>query len=882
MNELEPNETSGPQTPLDTFRIALRAALVTFVAIGIWSLGEPLGWQIPLGMDVVRGPIPAPMEGALWKAAALVFIGVTLLDKRIDMRLGSLGPRSMATALVSVCTVVCLFGLLFGSDVLMHFPLVAVILVLGWELFRSAHKESAKQTALPAPDYAATPAMYIGLFLSGLGVAIALQGLDARLALWGYGEPSEANLRKAVFLAIAAFGGLAFSGVLGKPLLRRLALIGAPLYVPATCVVSLALLAPLTGHGGLDIFLRSFGSDLSAIGSIKGTALIAARGLFLPAIAVGVLLSATGRKATLLPLLLGAALGVAALPLIPTNLHLGSSHETAYARGMELCMVGALACLAGWLAMAFAATPNPTLRRRIFPLLVIAPLLGVPLGYDAPLIRPLSPWLNFEATPVFIEDTPLGLLTVESTRNGSMVLTLDRYRMTPDIDIEASDREQLLASLDFIATNTKSSNPVIRVLLAGQITIGRWDTFHAWKAERGVEATLDWTVPWEDSVNQIRPHFEFPDYLKDPISQAEARKRLDAGSIDLVVTLATYGPEITALSAEAPPMAPGRIAGSGGTAGDAISIVWLDSRTPLATAEVGTRALLAGSNLDHMAVGLIASQDEFLDHGSSRVIPKPQAGAPSGVYRLSTRPELRAFTDRAGLFARLTANENDDREDSLNFLSALSDLLALQLESSPWDAADVRFEIEREHLQALLEATGPSLTRFQRSIWDHLALILTAKRLPEEAYAIFPSLLQQTEGSWPQVEYALARAYQEFLMPQEAAVLLGNLFDAGHLNLIPLLEYATCEGQLGNWPRAAEVLAQAFLRAPENHGIERHLAIAEMQAGLPTGPARIRAVIDKDPEDEHNKELEAYLQAGPMPAAPSGFNPTPLNDHDDH
>ena len=234
--------------------------------------------------------------------------------------------------------------------------------------------------------------------------------------------------------------------------------------------------------------------------------------------------------------------------------------------------------------MAFAATPNPTLRRRIFPLLVIAPLLGVPLGYDAPLIRPLSPWLNFEATPVFIEDTPLGLLTVESTRNGSMVLTLDRYRMTPDIDIEASDREQLLASLDFIATNTKSSNPVIRVLLAGQITIGRWDTFHAWKAERGVEATLDWTVPWEDSVNQIRPHFEFPDYLKDPISQAEARKRLDAGSIDLVVTLATYGPEITALSAEAPPMAPGRIAGSGGTAGDAISIVWLDSRTPLATA----------------------------------------------------------------------------------------------------------------------------------------------------------------------------------------------------------------------------------------------------------------------------------------------------------
>ena len=95
-----------------------------------------------------EGLFPHPWGCALWKAAALVFIGVTLLDKRIDMRLGSLGPKSMAAALVSVCTVVCLFGLLFGSDVLIHFPLVAVILVLGWELFRSARKEVSETNGL--------------------------------------------------------------------------------------------------------------------------------------------------------------------------------------------------------------------------------------------------------------------------------------------------------------------------------------------------------------------------------------------------------------------------------------------------------------------------------------------------------------------------------------------------------------------------------------------------------------------------------------------------------------------------------------------------------------------------------------------------------------
>jgi tetratricopeptide (TPR) repeat protein len=160
-----------------------------------------------------------------------------------------------------------------------------------------------------------------------------------------------------------------------------------------------------------------------------------------------------------------------------------------------------------------------------------------------------------------------------------------------------------------------------------------------------------------------------------------------------------------------------------------------------------------------------------------------------------------------------------------------------------------------------------------------MARILVAKRLPEESYAILPVLLEKTSGQWPGVEYALSRAYQEFLMPAEAADLLGPLYDADLLNLVPLLEYAATLGQIGDWPKAAEVLALALLRSPESHNIERHLAIAEMQAGVTGGRERIERLLAIDPDD---KDLQEYLKPGPMPLPPASFDPTPLLEGDEH
>jgi hypothetical protein len=874
---------STPSHPrsLETIRIASRAALVAIVAATIWSLGSPPGWQTPTGIDIVRGPIPDPFTAALWRGAALVFVGTTLFDLRSEKRVGAIGPKGVALCLGILATVVGLFGLLTSDSALGHPMAIATLLALGTALFTSADREpkepDGQEREPKAPDLPITRAAQAGLFLSGIGMAIALQSLDMRLDLFGYGEPAEDSLRLVILLVLAAFGALAFGTPLISAAARRSALDLAPLAVTAACLAGLWLLSPLTGYMGLDSFLRAFGTDLAAIGTPKGTALIAARGLFLPGICLGLVLSVTGRKASFKALMTGLGLGIILMPLLLSLVAGAPLGDTEVAHAMRLVKVGSLIALLGsWLMLSAAKGPVSGLRRQLSALGTLA-LLGLIMLFPKASIRPLSPWLNFEPEPGLVADTPFGLLTVEPAKDGSNVLTLNRYRLTPDAEFSASENSQLQASLDLIASAVDQGiGRPIRVLLAGQMTTPRWEALRTWELMSGREAELDWTVPWEQTNDAIRPYFEFAGALKDPVSQELARERLDNGHYDLVLTLATYGPGITAMAAKAPPMAPGLLAGAGASAGKALAVVWMDTRVPLARVQLNGRALLAGSDLEHMAVGLVTWPAGLHRDAGTRPISQVIADSRSGLERLQKRPELRVFGDRAELFGRLA------QDGDAAFLAAIAALLEEQIESSPWADPDVRFEIEGELLQALAQATPGAASGFERMVWNHLARVLVAKRLPGVSYEVLPDLLEKTPGPWPELEYALSRAYQEFLMPAEAAALLSPLFDAGQLNLIPLLEYAAVEGQQGNWPRAAEILARALATSPDNHNIERHLAIAEMQAGLASGVERIKHLLAEDPDDPHNAELDAYLQPGPMPAAPVGFDPNPLGGHEEH
>ncbi|MFT6363259.1 MAG: tetratricopeptide (TPR) repeat protein [Planctomycetota bacterium] len=857
-----------------------RAILVAFVALQIWSLGGSFDWQLPAGMDVVSGPIPTGLGGAFWKAAAILFVALTLSGRQPGLAVTPTTPKSMAVSLALIGLITAIFGLLLPASVLAHPISFVICLVYGYDLLRTAKPTAQSQEQ---SDESISIANQAGLALSGIGVALGLQALNMRIELWGLGEPAENSLYGALFLGLAAFGALAFAGYLKKPGAQRAVLAAGPLYVCVAVLASFALLLPMANASGLEAILGAYGADLSLIGQVKGLLCIGARGLFLPALGLGVVLACATRADELRALGFGLALGVTLMPLLLSELA-GTSILAAPGGGLVcLAMLAAVLPLIGWALVTFTSRTPVGGRQRLVTASLLLPAVALAIWLPKHPVQPLSPWLSFESEPSVMVDTPNGLLTVEMTRQGRHALLLDRYLMTPDVDSLASDQAQLRASLDYLAashsTSASAGQPPLRVLLAGQLTSPRKDAFEEWSIDSGYKLEFDWTVPWHDELDQVMPMFEIlgPE-RKRAIAPGQARTQLAKGEYDLVLSLATYGPEIVSLSAEAPPMAPGLIAGSGGTAGDALSIVWNDSRVPLSSSRLPNRALLAGSDLEHLAVGLVTWPDgRGFEPGTYDLGPRLPL-ASSGLDRLRMRPELRVFGDRARLFARL-AQSNPPVDAA--FFRAIQELLEKQGLSSPWDELDVRFEIDSEALQALAEATPAETSPFQRMTWNHLARVLVAKRLPQLAYDVLPGLLAKTEGSWPELEYSLSRAYQEFLMPEEAAELLAPLFDADLLNLVPLLEYAAAEGQSGNWARAAEVLDRALAADPHNHDIERHLAIAELQSGNSAGEDRIRHLMDAEPDDPAIQELGAYLLPGPMPPAPMGFDPSPLASHDD-
>ena len=332
-----------------------------------------------------------------------------------------------------------------------------------------------------------------------------------------------------------------------------------------------------------------------------------------------------------------------------------------------------------------------------------------------------------------------------------------------------------------------------------------------------------------------------------------------------------FGPEISSLSAAAPPRAaaPAVLPIWHGADANQPSVVWLSAEAPLAGAHLGTEVIFGGSDLDQLGIGLVYQ----LAGAPGRLWPTGASRSPANVLtRLAERPVARSLEDRSQLFARLASAGNDP------FLAAVADLLAAQTTSSPWAAPLQRFELDSAALETLAAATTTPPGAFERLIWNFLAQVLRAKRMPAESLAVLPGLLERA-GRWPELEYALARAELELMMTGEARLLLARLFAEERLGLVPLIEYGNCLGQDGDWALAAEVFGRARKLTPDDRGIERREAIAEARAGLPRAREHVQRLLDEDPDDA---ELALYLQPGPLPPAPPGFDPTPLREsHED-
>jgi len=776
---------------------------------------------------------PVLLAAAFWLGGPRSGLGRALLLPLIGIMLVALGPVLVGDFLP-----------------LSNVGRVAFALLLVVPLLFFRRGEIAGEDAEPV-------ALDVGTLLSGAGLTLALFALQSRLALFGYGEAAEVHLVALVLLTTATVGALA----IGLPLAkggRTLAALAA-VVAAAGCWIGLSELAPLTTNVGLDKLLRGFTLDLSQLGQLEGGALIAGRALVVSGFALGALVVGLRTRRSLASFALGAAVARLAWPYLPANV---------FAAGMpRLVELGVWIAVAGALPLVLRRLRREESWRRLPAAIGLLALFGGTFLIPRHDAKPLSPWLKFEAKALFEADSPLGWLAVETTKSETPVLTINRIALTPDAHQEAADAARLVTALDLMAANRLPDDPNPDVLLAGQLTLPRLEAFNAWREASGLDATLHWSAPWEAAQSRIRAILEDTWPLPAPLPFAEATAKLGGGEFDLVVVPMAFGPERTSMSADNPPRAaaPAFLPAWRGAAKDQPAVVWLSAEAPLAAAALSERVLLSGSDLDHLGVGLVHLFDTQGNDSALFQTGAPSAG-PCALGRLGSQPEMRGIHDRAELFARLS------KAADAPFLSALASLLEAQQRSSPWAAPLERFELDGDQLEALASATPKSPSHFERLVWNHLAEVLVAKRMPAESLAVLPGLLDST-GRWAELEYALARAELELMLNEDAAKLLRRLFDEERLGPLPLVELGNCLGQLGDWAGASAAFERALTILPGLHAIERQAAMASARAGLPGSIERIRALVDEDPDDS---ELAAYLQPGPMPPAPSGFDPNPL------
>lgn len=885
---MEPDpQANAKWKPVSTLLRPLYLAAYTAFVLLFFCVLPPLAGGLP-GAELLYGALGDPELTArsaalaapflaigLWLSAPLSVIGRALLLVLIAAFVFLMGPH--ITAIPGSLTLRCCW---------------AAVLLVPLLFARNQAPKARRQTVVP--------------LLAGIAVALSLYVLSDRIHHFGYGESFETHTRAIVLLLLAALGAVSFAlPVLGarKALVDRLdqpaidddseaseadpatplpAQLGALTVATVGSVIAalggalgLYLLFPLTSKVGLDEYVQHYGLDLSEIGRLGATSLIAARGLIVLAFGLGIAIAAWPSRSHLAMFVLGLGAGRLYVPKLFDRLTLEpipiGSFDTVMPPLLEVALgVAALAAL--WMAIGLVSKGRHLVSAAVLvgfgALAFVLPRTS--LGTDA---IPVSPWRPLETQVAYAIDSPLGLISAESHPSGQNLLVINGLTMTPPADMTADDSLALRTALDLLEANWQSGDPNPRILLAGQLTQSRLETFWAWKQATGREAELLWTVPWAaylDALADVLPGT----WPLAPLPFGEAQAQLGRGHFDLVVIPHALGRELSGLSAAQPPRARGGLVGLPyrGAGREQPAIAWMAS-AGVAGAALGERVVLSGTHPEVMVVGTLQGLPH-LDGGRFEAPGAPQSAA--SLWTLGMlRPEVRVSTQRADLFARLSA-------DADPFKQALTALMRKQKLSSPWDAPLDRIELDAADLKAMAAATATPPTAFQRLVWDQMAAILVQKRMPGEALAVLPGLLE-AEGHWPAVEFALARTYLEMLMAEEAIQLLDQLFAEGYLTergVLALVEYGDTLGQLERFEDALMAFEVAGSQLPGEAQIQRRIATYGVRVGRAGAVEQVQALLDADPDDD---ELRAYLGAGPFPAPEAGFDPTPLaSDHDGH
>ncbi|HJO27263.1 MAG: hypothetical protein CMK00_00930 [Planctomycetes bacterium] len=845
----------------------------------------------PRGLDMFQ--VAAVDSGTAYglRSAALLVLGLLAVASPRTLR----SDRLPGGILLSCAVGFLVHGLalppgLAPTSMLGHLTLLVTITALLLLLERgnrtSPLPPGADEERLGKRDLAA-------LLITGLGCALALEGLSRHLSLMGAGLGLDRTLFGGVFLLITAFGSVAFGGfLLGLPLARyRQGLVCAVLALTsATTLFGFQTLDGLRSMRGLDRFLRRFGLDTSLHGTLPYDTLVAAAVLVLPALFLGASLHISRHRFRLGALLLGGGLGLALVPLlmwgeVPADGSLGPGPGAAAWSG-QLLNSGLAICGGGavlGILLRFGGHENLA-RYSALTLATGATALGIFLRL--PPLPITSPWRVAPVVPLATWETPEGLITVEADLAGQPFATLNRREITPPSSGRAADLTRISLSWQVAGCAGNAAQEGTRVLLIGQLDGSRARHLKALGAR-----SIDRSAPWQRSMATLEELLAVPPDLVpgDIVHPREARRRLRSGAYDLVLA-----PPVAGDSAVAPPPVSPRDAGTTGAA----SVIWfsadhaLDDLDCKATDSAGPgpqgQVLLAAHGFDSLCLGLLGGPPAELPvpretgdpregHSAPTLLPAPERslGSPALADLWRRLPERRR-ANRAALAKRLASSAQGTPEELLT--SGLAQHYAAQRRSSPFDSPGQALELSpglvliSEHV-----ARGP-VDSFTRGAWETLAQLLVEKRAVEAIY----ELMQPAADAWPgwePVEVALVRADLELLLPEDALPRLERVISRAGLAPDPglLALAALAAGQTGAHGRSAELYERALAFAPTDRRLRRERAMALVRAGNPAGAAAIQELLLGDPDD---LALTVFLEPGPHPPVPLG--PPSVPAHDQH
>ncbi len=802
------------------------------ILFGVLSGALFAALRAPPGLSWTEVSGPRGATSALFRAAPWIALALLLDPRRRAFATGISVPALLFASAAGFLGWSACVATRFRPESRLGF---ALLLVTGTAaLWLAAGRKRAMDSEARAPGSSWTARA--GLFLSAAGAAIALENLAHHARLFGLGLPEDDAVIGTVFLLLLGLGAISFGGLLARPGMER-ALLGAGLVLAApSTLAGLVFLQGLDG-AGLFAYLKRFGLDVSSIGTLPTTALLAAASLVAPGLIAGAALRGARAAGELSSLALGAATGLLLHPFAVQALARLISTGNGATWSWNLLAAGTALAASG--ALVYLGTSERGRRRSVAWLLAVAAGL-LPLVSPRYAFTRFSPWFPAPIEPELVLPTSAGLITVEPFTDGSRIVTLDRKRMSPIAAEERVDELRILRALSLVQ---RPENRALRLLLIGQITPerARW---LGWLGPLEIERTAPWFSAFEEIESVLFAPDEPPPGIA--VRPSEAERRIRSGHYDCVIALPAHGPLIMPKSAAVIPWGSVEepLLGSLDVPEPTVAIAWIDANSPLVRCELGERVIYAAYRFQHPTLGVVRGG------GNPGTSPDRPALLPGGAPAtrletwelLSMLPRERSFALHASLFERLAKAASSTPFEDLARGLALH--YGAQSPSSPFESVAQQIEIDEDEFRAFERAARKEvIDATTRDVWEDAAWLLLEKRETNHVFSYLEPVALK-HGPWPALDRAMARAFEEILEPEEALRFLDRVLESDRLDLEALSHAADLALEIGDAPRASGYLRRALEVQPGRKDLEVRLCRALLEEGSAEGDAlleRLRA-----------------------------------------